>query len=236
MKKILLLILIFSSALWAQSNKDERYKEAQRQRSLWEKEQEEAIKRWREDMQKDRLLIQKYFKSDLFKQFDKEIEKVLKSTDPGLFQNFFDDKNIDRLLKGSDISSDLEEGDFRWIETPLEKILILKMDLKEDAPFEIKIENNHIILKGEVVEEKEEKTEAGSNYYKKSRTVMRTFSVPSGVDASKVKFENKGGKILIKLPKTKVSDIYKRDKRLRPKKKKVPAITPLPKSDGDITI
>ncbi len=236
MIKILLINILLSSTLFAEDRREDRYKEAEKQRALWEIEQEEAVKRWRKDMQKDRLLIQKYFKGDLFKQFDKEIEKVLKSSDPGSFQNFFDKKNVDKLLKGSKVTNNLGEGDFRWIETPLEKILILKMTLKEDAPFEIKIENNHIILKGEVTQEREQRTGTGSHFYKKSRTVMRTFSVPSGVDQTRVEFENKAGKILIKLPKTKVSDIYKRDKFLRPKKKLGPKISPLLKSDGDITI
>lgn len=236
MKIIVFSILFLPSVCFGQDSFKDRLKEAERQREDWEASQQEAIKRWRKDMQKDRQLIQKYFKSDLFKRFDKEIEKVLKSSDPGLFQNFFDDKNIDKLLSGSGLKKALGEGDFRWIETPTQKILILKMNLKENAPFEIKIENNHIVVKGEVVEEKEQKTSAGSNYYKATRKVDRTFSVPSGVDPEKVSFEDKGGEILVKLPKTKVSDIYNRDNRLRPKKKISPVISPIPKAEGDTTI
>jgi hypothetical protein len=230
------IFVLFSASSFSEEGLEDRRKEAEKQRQQWEAEQQEAIKRWRKDMQKDRLLIQKYFKSDLFKRFDKEIEKVLKSSDPGLFQKFFDDKNIDKLIKGSGLSKGLGEEDFHWIETPTQKILILKMSLKENAPFEIKIENNHIIVKGEVVEKKEQRTTSGSNYFMASRLVERTFSVPSGVDPSKVSFENKTGQILIQLPKSKVSDIYKRDLRLRPKKSNDPAIKPLPKSDGDTTI
>lgn len=237
MKTALILFFIFISApLFCEEDFEVRRLEQEKQLREWEAEQQEAIKRWRKDMEKDRQLIQKYFKGDIFKQFNKEIDKVLKSTDPGLFQNFFDDKNIDKLLKGSGLSNGLKEGDFRWIETPLEKILILKMKLKEDAPFEIKIENNHIIIKGEITETIDQKTEAGTNYFKADRQIKRTFSVPSGVDASRVKFEYKAGEIFVKLPKTDVSDIYKRDKRLRPKKKKSPSVRPIPKSEGDITI
>ena len=166
MKTALILFFIFiSTSLFCEEDFEARRLEQEKQLREWEAEQQEAIKRWRKDMEKDRQLIQKYFKGDIFKQFNKEIDKVLKSTDPGLFQNFFDDKNIDKLLKGSGLSSGLKEGDFRWIETPLEKILILKMKLKEDAPFEIKIENNHIIIKGEITETIDQKTEAGTNFF-----------------------------------------------------------------------
>jgi hypothetical protein len=174
MKRIFSLLLIFLSlASFSEDNLQERLKEEEAKRTEWEKEQQAAIKRWRRDMHKDRQLIQKYFKGDLFKQFDKEIQKVLKSSDPGLFQNFFDDKNIDKLLKSSGLSGALDAGDFRWIETPKEKILILKINLKENAPFEIKIENNHIVIKGQLTETKEQKTGSGSNYYKSSRAIER---------------------------------------------------------------
>lgn len=241
--KYLLFFILFTSICSAQSDSfKRRQKEAQRQRIEWEKEQQEAVKRWREQMQTDRALIRKYFKGDLFKKFDKQVDKVLKSFDPGSFQKFFDDDNFDKMLKHGKPSKGLSEGDFRWLETPKEKILVLKMTMAKDSPLDIKIENNHIVVKGTVIEKKEQKTSQGSNFYEISRDINKTFPVPRDVDGNRAQFEFKAGEVLIKLPKKQVSDLYKRDKKLNPIPKKEqapqdkPALRPIPKSKSDLTI
>lgn len=242
--KYFILFFLLNSLCFAQSDDFKRRQaEAERQRIEWEKEQEEAVKRWRKEMENDRALIQKYFKNDLFKKFDKEVEKVLKSFDPGAFQKFFDDDNFDKMFDQVNPSQGLAEGDYRWIETPKEKILILKMTITEDAPFDIKIENNHIVVKGSIVKKREQKTSQGSNFYESRQTISKTFPIPNDVDGDKAQFENKNGEIRIKLPKKKVSDLYKRDKRMVPKKLKLtprtpkrPGLRPIPKSDSDLTI
>ncbi len=246
--KYIIFFLISSSLCFAQSEDfKKRQEEAARQRAQWEKEQQEAVKRWREQMEADRALIQKYFKSDLFKQMDKEVEKVLKSFDPGAFQKFFDDDNFDKMFDRAKPFAGLDDGDSRWLETPKERILILKMTMPEDAPFEIKIENNHIIVKGTIIKKKEQRTAQGTNFYETRQSINKTFPVPSDVNPDKAKFENKAGEILIKLPKKKVADLYKRDRKmnLRPRTPKVkpnqnppvrPGLKPIPKSSGDLTI
>lgn len=242
--KTIFLLFIMTTTCFAQSEDfKQRQERAERQRREWEKEQQEAVKRWREQMEQDRALIQKYFKSDLFKQMDKEVEKVLKSFDPGAFQKFFDDDNFDKMFDKAKPFKGLREGDSRWIETPKEKILILKMTMPEDAPFEIKIENDHIIVKGTIIEKREQKTSQGTNFYETRRSVNKTFPVPRDVDADRAQFENKAGEVLIKLPKKKVSDLYDRDLKMKPKKQnpKVnpptrPGLKPIPKSEGDLTI
>lgn len=241
--KYLLFFILFTSVCSAQSDDYKRRRaEAERQRVEWEKEQEEAVKRWRDQMKDDRKLIQKYFKSDLFKNFDKEVEKVLKSFDPSAFQQFFDDDNFNKMIDKARLGRGLKEGDFRWIETPKQKILILKMTMKENSPFDIKIENNHIIVKGSIVEKIEQRTSQGSNFFERTRKINKTFPVPNDVDGNKAQFETKAGEVHIKLPKKKISDLYKRDKKLNPpsiKKKKPrtkPGLRPIPKSDSDLTI
>ncbi len=71
MKTTLILLFIFiSAALLCEEDFEARRLEQEKQLREWEAEQQEAIKRWRKDMEKDRQLIQKYFKGDIFKQFN----------------------------------------------------------------------------------------------------------------------------------------------------------------------
>lgn len=251
--KLFLILFFFSLPSFSQTQSDEykrRRAEAERQRKEWEKEQKEAVKRWREQMESDRQLLERYFKSDLFKKFDKDIDKVLKSFDPGAFQKFFDDDHFNMMIDKIDRTQGLGEGDYRWLETPKEKILILKMTMPDDAPFDIKIENNHIVVKGTIIEKKEQRTAQGTNFYETTRTINKTFPVPSDVDGDKAQFESKPGEVLIKLPKKNVADLYKREQKMNPlpppsKKKpmKTPqnsprknGLRPIPKSDSDLTI
>ena len=210
--KFLLVFLFLIPLCLAQTSKLN-----DKQQEAWKKNQAEGVKKWRKQMAQDRQFIQKYFKSDLFKKFDKEIEKVLKGFDAaGSIQNFLGNGGLHKVFKGNKA---LKHSDYRWIETPVQRILILKMSILESKPFEIKIESDQIIIKGTVIEKREQVTAQGSNFFESSRYIEENFQVPRDVDSNRAVINQSKGEILIKIP-----------------KKKIPGLKAVPKSKDDVTI
>lgn len=67
---------------------------------------------------------------------------------------------------------------------------------------EVKVSNGNLVIKGEKKEEKEEREK---DYYLSERrfgSFMRSFSMPQGVDASKIEAMFAKGVLTVKLPKT----------------------------------
>ena len=84
-----------------------------------------------------------------------------------------------------------------------ENELVLKADLPDVKleDIEVRVENQTLTLKGE---RKFEKDEAAKGYHRMERsygTFVRSFTVPTSVDAEKVAAEYKNGVLTVKLPK-----------------------------------
>ena len=84
-----------------------------------------------------------------------------------------------------------------------ENELVLKADLPDVKleDIEVRVENQTLTLKGE---RKFEKDEAAKGYHRMERsygTFVRSFTVPTSVDAAKVAAEYKNGVLTVKLPK-----------------------------------
>src|ERR1700704_2236442 len=88
-----------------------------------------------------------------------------------------------------------------------ENELVLKADLPDVKleDIEVRVENQTLTLKGE---RKFEKDESAKGYHRMERnygTFVRSFTVPTSVDAEKVAAEYKNGVLTVKLPKKKAA-------------------------------
>ena len=84
-----------------------------------------------------------------------------------------------------------------------ENELVLKADLPEVKleDIEVRVENNTLTLKGERKFEKDEKAKGYHRMERAYGTFVRSFTVPTTVDAEKVGAEYKNGVLTVKLPK-----------------------------------
>ena len=107
-----------------------------------------------------------------------------------------------------------------WTESKTGRILIITPKTK-DQQLNIDVNNEMITIKG--------KTEEKNDYTSVSSSFSNSFSVPNDCDGSKVKMDQKDGKILIELPFKGAAKVIS----LPPKKEER---KPIPPMDGEITI
>lgn len=178
-----------------------------------------------EKIKKDREVIENLLGGGLFKQFDKKLEEMLKHFDSGFykqfdkdFEKFFDDENFEKMFKNANPHQFMDKGEMKWMETPKERILILKLEMAKDAPMDIRIEKGKIFIKGKVVKGTREVE------------VEREVSIPRDVHGDQAKFENEEGRILIKLPKKSASATERKQLQRKQLQKK---LKPLKRRQGE---
>lgn len=202
-----LFILLFPFVLLAQEPtpvpKPERTPETREQR------RERMRAQMREQMSESRRILQQFLSDDMFSSMRQQFEQMMDQMEKGSmdsYDQFFDDKVMERLFRGQfgrSAFGSLGSGQSRWIETPKERTLILKLESAKNAPIDFKIEGNQLTISGEV----ERKLPNGVSKSK----FTKSFSIPSDCDPGGAKFENKDGEILIKFPKIQAS--HKPNKR-----------------------
>ena len=137
----------------------------------------------------ERLHLVKHFKNDV----------------DSLFKNFFGDLETSSFFKSDFVPKiDVTED---------EKFIHVKAELpgakKEDV--EVNLKDNHLTIKGEKKEEKEEGDK--KKYYLKETVhgaFERTFTLPSDVEGDKAKASFKDGVLLIEIPKAKNGESNKK--------------------------
>lgn len=104
-----------------------------------------------------------------------------------------------------------------WTETKEGRTLVITPKTP-DQQLDINVQNGMVTIKGKT----EEKTDTGMS----SMSFNNSFSVPGDCDASKVKMDQKNGKILVQFPfySAKAVQVPKNNRR------------PLPPSEGDVEI
>lgn len=204
MKKIFPIILLFSFSAFSQTNKVNKREDIDRQI--------EEIMKAREEM------IKSLLNDSAFSNFDDRFDDLVKKFQQDSFGG----------MPGMDMGAVV--GEYDWRETDTHQTLMLKVKQIKDKPLDIKIEKGQINLKGDV-------ESVSENPSKKSKHISkvhfeRSFSIPDGVDQTNPEFENKGGELLIKFKKLKVSKtspkMNKKDSTDRPK--------PIGKDADDLTI
>ena len=150
----------------------------------------------------DRSLIEQFLNDDFFKQFHERFQKLQKDLDKGQgkrLKKFFGEEGF---FDNPNLFQSFPSGESKWIETPDEKILMLKLKTQKDSPVDIKIKDGTITIKAEIiniVERQGMKSKSVSSY-------RRVFSIPPNVDKKAAKIEkNEKGEILIKFPKDNAS-------------------------------
>lgn len=129
----------------------------------------------------------------------------------GLFddvENFFQGQGLDHFLAESQLFKKLKSGTGKWIETPSEKILVLKLDVQKDTPVDIKIENEKVSISA-VGSRNQNMTDM--NGHQRIRQfeyqINQTYNVPEDCNGNAAKFENKNGEIKIRFPKKQSSSV-----------------------------
>lgn len=138
---------------------------------------------------------------DLFKDMDKLFDDAMKDSFGSSFGYSFGGSSVDT----------------EWQEASGGRTLIITPKSK-DQKLDINIEQEMVTIKGK----NEVKTPSGIS----SADFTNSFSVPQDCDSSKVKMDQKNGKIVIFFP-------WKIAKKILPKKEER---VPLPKSDSDVSI
>ena len=158
---------------------------------------EKKLNAWKDQMELDRQKIRELLGVDMLGDVSKRFEELIKKFHGSDMNSFFQDDNFSQFLDDWDPYEGLAQGSSHWMETPKERILIMKYKSQKDSPIDIKIEKGKIQIKGT----SEEVSEMGGVKSKSVSTFHQTYSIPSDVDAEKAIFENKNGEILIKFPK-----------------------------------
>lgn len=160
------------------------------------------------------------------KQMEEHVRKMMEemesSFSSGAFK-LFNDETLNNLLRESGLFVELDHGQHQWLDSENERILVLKLDIQNNSPVDIKIENGQIRVQAKIEREIINETAHGQSRSVSVQQYSRVFLVPEDCDPDSVNIENKEGDILIKF--TKVGQA-----------EKAPALRPLKKSEDDITI
>ena len=121
-------------------------------------------------------------------------------------------RDFDRLFKEafSPFSGETEQSTRAWAPPvdiyETDNNIVLKAELPGIDPkdLEIRVEDNTLYLKGERKFEKEVKEEDYHRVERSYGAFSRSFSLPSSIDADKVKAEYKDGLLTLTLPKREV--------------------------------
>jgi HSP20 family molecular chaperone IbpA len=172
-------------------------------------------------------MIRKLIGADHFKQMDERLEMLMKkfmnSNDNDDIEKFFDRSHFDKFMQDWNPHQGLDEGETHWMETPTERILILKLKQTKDSPIDIKIQNNIINVSGKNIIKSGQGTSISS--------FSKSESVPTDVDANSAEIENKNGDIQVRFKKLTAAK-----KMPGPKKKATPDLLPLKKGLDDEVI
>jgi len=195
-----ILLILFPLTLLAQTPqpKEPRKPETRQER------RERLRLQMQSQMRDSRRIIEQFLSDEMFTDMHQQFEDMMKQFDNGNadpFEQFFDEKTIEKLFgggRGSKAFGMLGTGQSRWIETPKERILILKIESTKDNPIDFKIENSMITISGKISKD--------SNRGVSTHQFKRSFSIPEDCDPSAAKYENKDGEILIKFPKIAIKD------------------------------
>lgn len=165
------------------------------------------LEKFRSDMER----MNKAFEDGMFSDTMKEFKKLMDEVHSHSMDNFFNNDSMDKILKQMRPFDKMNAGQVQWLETPKERILILKLDIQKDTPVDIQIKQDRVVVKTEVTKKTEHKGPDGSvSTSSYTSHFNQTFDIPEDVDSKKAKVDNEAGKITIKFPKVQVDTSKKR--------------------------
>jgi|GEM_PF-3110790 len=179
-----------------------------------------------ESQEREMEMIRRLLGAEHFQQMDDRLEMLMKKfmqdSDTDDIDKFFDRSHFNKFLHDWNPHQGLDEGESHWMETPTERILILKLEQAKDSPIDIKIQNKMIQISGKNVLKSAQGTSIS--------TFSKAQSVPEDVDANSAEIENKNGDIQIRFKKL-VAGNTKTLKKIvpTPKKESTPDLRPLKK-------
>ncbi len=232
------LSLFICNSVFSQNNKsaegqavksaqDKDRNEDQDSMSAADKELLELMKK---RMRISEKMLEDMLKGGLFKDFEKKFEKMMDDFDDEHLDSFFDDEDFNTILRGFNPHRGLEEGDYRWMDTPKERILILKLGDIKDNELKIDIKDGAVTVSGTITKKVENRTQHGTSTSVSTSSFKKQFLVPRDADSTRPEIENKEGEVLIRFPKKKFSQNIKnksgnkskKSKKSREKKNRVP--------------
>lgn len=196
---IFFIIIFWAGALIAQ----QAFRPVDNQTDLMQKRLQ-----MREEMHKrmiDKLLLGVGPDKDMFKDMEKFMDEVMSDSFTG-FDSF--------------TQSPIENFGMEWQETTKGRTLVITPKTPEQQ-LDINVNNGLVIIKGKL-EQKSPNGISVSNF-------SNSFNVPEDCDPSKVKMDQKDGKILVQFP-------YHKANKLKTIPKAEPELKPIGPSDNDVQI
>lgn len=215
---ILLFALILSQPSWAQ-NKG--------------KGSDDFFKALKEQMKGDREEMEKYFQGDFIDKMDDMVEQM--------HSDFF--KQWDQLMQDDQIGDYFKQMEIgqedipmEWQKTSQGQKLIVKLKPIKDAPMEIKIEKQQILLKGTVEKTQEFGLGKSKVVSKRIYTFNKLVEIPPELDvqSADIKQSNDQIEIIFKLLSDKKKSAPKKSEQKKPSQ--VPGVEPLQPKEGDINL
>ncbi|GEM_PF-7090330 len=121
-------------------------------------------------------------------------------------ESLWSDRELIKKMLGRDDFFKNAEEEFKWSETPTERILVVKVKSIKDGPLDIKIENGLISISRTIEREEEQSTPSSGTVQKSysTKSFSKSLSVPNDTDGERAIIENnKANEIVIRLPKLK---------------------------------
>lgn len=150
---------------------------------------QETIEQFQKEMEEERRAIFKMLGHDFDAFQNGDFEKLIQKFMERSQRDFFKDENFNQFFKEWNPYGKMGSGESHWIETPKERILIIKIDEIKDTPIDIKIN------KGVIKVSAQKKTQ-GELY-----TFNQSYSVPNDTDPNSAVIENKNGEIQVRFTK-----------------------------------
>lgn len=149
-------------------------------------------------------ILKDFFEGNSMREMEEQMKKMMEEMESSFSSGslrLFDDDTINKILRESGLFIELDHGQHEWIESTHERILVLKLEIQENTPIDIKIENGQIKVAAQIEKEVVNQTSFGESRSVSVQTYNRVFLVPEDCDVDSVKIENKEGEILIKFTK-----------------------------------
>jgi HSP20 family molecular chaperone IbpA len=140
--------------------------------------------------------------SRMDEEFEREFQNILEQRG-SIFERFFQQNPFHQFLDQVGVFGQMEHGDFEWIETPEERLLIARLDLSEGVPLDINISDGQIRFTGESRVETVTEGPFGESRSVRVQRFDRSLPIPEDCDPDQVSFENEDGKIIVRFPKRK---------------------------------
>ena len=164
-----------------------------------------SIEKLRDQQRLERGQIKRMLdENQVFERLGPQWEEMIREFQGDTLGKFFLPENFQKFLNKLRPHQYLDANQSQWMETPLERILILQLSAAQDGPVDIKVNQNEIIVDATIEERRDTQDSQGNKISSYSQSSFhKIIPVPSDCEGERAVVEQKGGEIWIKIPKKK---------------------------------